>query len=101
VTRYLTQLRDQIVFLEVVDSRHVRMNAAKYLSAARLAREIIERDLGSLGMQAFVFEMLPTLQTTAENVYFDSHRCFADLDGSANAARAQRLADQLIQRARS
>jgi len=101
VTRYLTQLRDQIVFLEVVDSRHVRMNATKYLEAARLAREIIERDLGSLAMHAFVFDMLPTLQTTAENIYFDNHRRFADLDGSAHAARAQRLADQLIQRARS
>jgi len=101
VTRYLTQLRDQIVFLEVVDSRHVRMNATKYLEAARLAREIIERDLGSLAMHAFVFDMLPTLQTTAENIYFDNHRRFADLDGTARAARAQRLADQLIQRARS
>ncbi|GAB4551406.1 MAG: hypothetical protein IV105_04400 [Rhizobacter sp.] len=100
MTRTLTQLRDQIVFLEVVEARHVRMNAAKYLAAARLAREIIERDLGSLAMQAFVYDMLPTLQTTAENVYFDSHRRFADLDGTANADRAQRLADQVIQRAR-
>ena len=101
MTRYLTQLRDQIVYLEVVDSRHVRMNATKYLEAARLAREIIERDLGSLAMHAFVFDMLPTLQTTAENIYFDNHRRFADLDGTARAGRAQRLADQLIQRARS
>ena len=101
MTRNLTQLRDQIVFLEVVEARHVGMNAAKYLQAARLAREIIERDLGSLAMQAFVFDMLPTLQTTAENIYFDSHRRFADLDSSTRAAQAQRLADQLIQRARS
>ena len=99
--RHLNQLRDQIVFLEVVDSRHLRMNADKYLEAARLAREIIERDLGTLAMQAFVFDMLPTLQTTAENIYFDNHRRFADLDGSHNAARAQRLADQLIRRARA
>ncbi len=99
--RHMTQLRDQIVFLEVVDSRHVGMNAAKYLAAARLAREIIERDLGALAMRAFVFEMLPTLQTTAENIYFDSHRRFADLDGSARAGHAQRLADQLIERARA
>lgn len=101
MNRDMTQLRDQIVFLEVVDSRHLGMNAAKYLAAARLAREIIERDLGELAMQAFVFDMLPTLQTTAENIYFDSHRRFADLDGTANASRAQRLADQLIRRARS
>ncbi len=98
--RDMTQLRDQIVFLEVVDSRHVGMNAAKYLAAARMAREIIERDLGALAMRAFVFQMLPTLQTTAENIYFDSHRRFADLDGSAHASQAQHLADQLIQRAR-
>lgn len=99
--RHLNQLRNQIVFLEVVDSHHLGMNAAKYLAAARLAREIIERDLSTLAMQAFVFEMLPTLQTTAENIYFDSHRRFADLDGTTNARRAQQLADQLIHRARS
>ncbi|MBC7992139.1 MAG: hypothetical protein H7Z15_02695 [Rhizobacter sp.] len=101
MTRYMTQLRDQIVFLEVVDSRHVGMNAERYLAAARLAREIIERDLGALAMRAFVFDMLPTLQTTAENIYFDSHRRFADLDGNTDAAQAQRLADQLIKRARA
>lgn len=96
MSRKMTQLREQIVFLEVADARHVGMNAAKYLAAARSVREIIERELGILGMQAFVNTSLPTLQTTAENIYFDSHRRFADLDGSGNAGRAQAMADSLI-----
>lgn len=93
----MTRLRDQIVFLEMVDACHVRMNAARYLTAARLAREIVERELGGLAMQAFVSSALPSLQTTAENTHFDSHRCFADLDGNGAAQRAQAMADRLLQ----
>ena len=93
----ITRLRDQIVFLEMVDACHVRMNAARYLASARLARQIVERELGGLAMQAFVSSALPSLQTTAENTHFDSHRCFADLDGSGAARRAQAMADRLLQ----
>ncbi|MBC7958203.1 MAG: hypothetical protein H7Y33_20320 [Cytophagales bacterium] len=99
--RNMPQLRDQIVFLEVVDARHVGMNAKKYLAAARSVRTIIERELGGLAMHAFAIPELPTLQTTAENIYFDSHRRFADLDGSGNAVSALQLADTVIARARS
>ncbi len=93
---YMTRLRDQIVFLEVLEARHVGMNAGNYLAAARSAREIIEHELGGLAMQAFVSAALPSLQTTAENIYFDTNRRFADLDGSGNAGRAQAIADKLI-----
>jgi uncharacterized membrane-anchored protein len=96
VTRNLNRLREQLVFLEVADARQVGMNAGKYLAAARSVRYIVERELGILGMQAFVNAALPTLQTTAENIYFESHRRFADLDGSGNAIRAQAMADSLI-----
>lgn len=95
-----SRLRNKIVFMEATESRHVRMNAKRYLAAARAAREIVERELGGLDMSEFAFAGLPTLQTTAENIYFDSYRCLADLDGSGRAARAQRLADDLIERAR-
>lgn len=94
----MKQLRDHIVFLEVVDARHVRMDAAGYLLAARAARLIVRRELGVLTMQAFVSEVLPTLQTTAENIHFDSHRRFADLDGSGQAPLAQAMADRLMRR---
>ena len=83
----MKQLRDHIVFLEVVDARHLRMDAAGYLLAARAARLLVRRELGVLTMQAFVSEALPTLQTTAENIHFDSHRRFADSPTSTAAAR--------------
>ncbi len=92
----MTRLRDQIVFLEVLEARHVGMNAANYLAVARSVREIIQRELGELTMQAFVSAVLPTLQTTAENIYFDTNRRFADLDGSGNASRAQAITDSLM-----
>ena len=98
MTHNLKQLRDHIVLLEVIDARHVRMDAAGYLLAARAARQIVRRELGILTMQAFVSEALPTLQTTAENIHFDSHRRFADLDGSGQAECAQATADSLMWR---
>ena len=98
MTHDMKQLRDHIVFLEVVDARHVRMDAAGYLLAARAARLIVRRELGVLTMQAFVSDLLPTLQTTAENIHFDSHGRFADLDGSGQAQRAQAIADSLMRR---
>jgi hypothetical protein len=52
-------------------------------------------------MSAFAIAELPALQTTAENIFFDSHRCFADLDGSGHAVTAQEVADTLIAHARA
>lgn len=96
--REQTRLRDQIVFLEVAEGHHVKMNAWRYLWAARTARVIVERELGELEMRQFALPELPSLQTTAENIYFESYGCFADLDGSGHAAQAQRVAGQLIER---
>jgi hypothetical protein len=95
------RLQRQIVYLESADLRHLGMDAKRYLATARSVRATVERELGSLSMSEFVFSDLPTLQTTAENIYFDSHRCFADLDGSGRADIARHLADQLIARVRS
>ena len=96
--REQTRLRDQIVFLEVADGHHVEMNAWRYLWAARTARTIVARELGEVRMSEFAMPHLPTLQTTAENIYFESYGCFADLDGSGHAAVAQQQADQLLKR---
>jgi hypothetical protein len=98
VFREQARLRDQIVFMEVTENHHVKMNAKRYLTAARTAREIVERELGDLQMREFAIRELPALQVTAENIYFDSYGCFADLDGSGHAALAQRVADALIER---
>ena len=94
------RMKRQIVCLEVTDGRHVAMDAGAYMRAARELREAIGRELGQLSMRDFVNDSLPSVQTTAENVFFDHHRCFADLDGSGSAALAQALADALLQRLR-
>lgn len=103
--REQTRLRDQIVFLEVADHHHVEMNAWRYLWAARTARVIVERELGEVRMSEFTTSGLSTLQTTAENIYFESYGCFADLDGSGHAhvarAQADSLLDRLLDAARS
>lgn len=95
-----SRLRDQIVFLEVADYRLAAMDAARYLGAARAVRHSVARDLGHLPMRAFVGGTVEALVTTAENVYFDSHRRFADLDGSGRAMRAQAACDRLLRRLR-
>lgn len=99
--RNQTRLRDDIVFMDTADRGHTTMDAQRYQRAARTARDIVERELGSVKMSRFVFPDVPALQTMAENIYFESYGCFADLDGSGDAARAQALAAQALQRARA
>ncbi len=94
------RIRNQIVCLEVSDARHVAMDASAYLHAARELREAVRRELSALPMRAFQIRSLPSLQTTAENVFFDFHGRFADLDGSGTAGLAQGLSDSLLQRLR-
>ncbi|MBL0730044.1 hypothetical protein [Piscinibacter sp. HJYY11] len=98
--REQARLRDQIVFLEVAEGHHVEMNAWRYLWAARTARVIVSRELGEVQMRKFVLPALPALQTTAENIYFESYGCFADLDGSGHAAVAAQQAERLLERLR-
>ena len=98
--RKMTRLLDEIVFMEMADAHPDEMNAMRYFTAARSARELVERDLGGLPMEDFVTPMLPSLQVTAENIFFDAHGCFADLDGTGTAQQAQALASALMQRLR-
>jgi len=93
------RLREQLVLVELTDARHLRIDPRRYQTAARAMRETLRDELGKLPMQAFASELLPALQTTAENNYFDRYRRFAETDGSGDAARAQRLADACLQRA--
>jgi hypothetical protein len=101
VFRNKSRLLDQIVFLEAADAQHMGMDAKRYLATARSALKIVERELGTLSMSEFQIPELPSLQTLAENVYFDGRRRFADVDGSGRAFLAQVLADELIARASS
>ncbi len=93
-------ISNQIVCLEVTDGQHVAMDAAAYLRAARDLRDAIRRELGQLPMHAFVIQALPSVQAAAENVFFDHHRRFADLDGSGGAGLAQALTDRVLLRLR-
>ena len=92
------RLSKQIACLEVSDGHHIEMDAGAYLRAARELHETIQRELSALPMGAFVFLALPSVQTTAENVFFNNHRRFADLDGSGGAVQAQALTDCLLLR---
>ena len=94
------RITHQIVCLEVADAWHVAIDAGAYLQAARALREALQGELGHLPMRAFLVHALPSLQTTAENVFFEHHRCFADLDDSGCAGLAQALSDRLLQRLR-
>ncbi len=99
--RNQTRLRDEIVFMDITDRGHIPIDAQHYQRAARIAREIVERELGTVKMSRFIFPDVPSLQTTAENIYFESYGCFADLDGSGHATQAQELTQQLLARARA
>ncbi len=95
-----SRLRAQIVFLETLDTCRAQMHPSGYLAAARALRRTIENELSDFPMQAFVSPSLPTLETTAQNVFFETRRRFADLDGSGCAERAQHEADRLLRRLR-
>ncbi len=94
------RLCNQIVCLEVTDGRRIEIDAGAYQRAARDLRETIQREFGQLPMSAFLSRALPSVQTTAENVFFDHHRRFADLDGHGGSIRAQTLTDRMLHRLR-
>lgn len=94
------RLSEQIVCLEVTDACYVAMDANAYLHAARELRDAIRHEHEALPTAPFLVRVLPSVQTTAENVFFDQHRHFADLDGSGGAGLAMALSDGLLQRLR-
>lgn len=94
------RLRDHIIYLEASDARRLRMNAREYQTTAREVARVVRCELGDLPMQAFANETLTALETTAQNVFFDGHGRFADLDGSGNALRAQAIGHLLFARLR-
>ena len=93
-----SRLRAQIAFLETLETRRGDMHAGGYLAAAKALRNTIENELGNLPMQAFISPDLPALEVTAQNVFFESRRRFADMDGNGQAANAQTVADALLAR---
>jgi len=92
-------LREQLVLVEMTDALQLRIDARRYQTAAREIRLTLRDELGALPMHVFASELLPALQTTAQNNYFERHRRFAETDGGVSAAQAQRLADACLHRA--
>lgn len=95
-----TRLREHIVFIEETDRCRLRVDAQTYQQCARELVRVVRSELSNLPMVAFVGGTLKALETTAQNVFFDGHRRFADLDGSGDALRAQVIADLVLERVR-
>jgi len=93
-----TRLREQLVYLECVDSGHVQPDPRGYQRAAHALRQAVLNELSAVPMQKFVHGDLPALQAIAQNVFFETRGRFADLDGSGSTSRAAEVASALFNR---
>jgi hypothetical protein len=96
----IKQLRDLVVALDLAD-RHLKpLPADAYRDAAKLAQQLTREEMGLLPIGDFAG---PTnsLQNMAENIFFVSNGCFADLDGSGRAAVALTAGTALLERMRA
>lgn len=94
------QLTEDLLRLEMTETRQITLDAGRYQQAARVLKRTLAHELSGLPLQAFVNPLLPALQTTAENVYFASRGRFADLDHSGHAQLAQAVAEAVLRRLR-
>lgn len=95
----IKQLRDLVVALDLADRKLQPLPAVAYQAAARNAMRLTRDEMGLLPMSDFAGPA-NSLQNIAENIYFSSNRCFADLDGSGRAGIALRVGSALIERMR-
>lgn len=93
----IKQLRDLVVALDRADRNLDAMSPDAYRSAARKALVLTKEEMGLLPMIDFAGPV-NALQNLAENLYFGIHGCFADIDGSGRAPRAQRATRSLLGR---
>ena len=96
----IKQLRDLVVALDLADRNLRPLAADAYRDAARLAQRLTREEMGLLPMADFAGPV-NSLQNIAENIYFVSNGCFADLDGSGKAAVALGAGTALIRRMRA
>lgn len=96
----IKQLRDLVVALDLADRNLRPLAADVYRDAARLAQRLTREEMGLLPMGDFAGPV-NSLQNIAENIYFVSNGCFADLDGSGRAAVALSAGSALIDRMRA
>ena len=96
----IKQLRDLVVALDLADRNLRPLAADAYRDAARLAQRLTREEMGLLPMGDFAGPV-NSLQNIAENIYFVSNGCFADLDGTGRAPVARLEAAALIGRMRA
>jgi len=96
----IKQLRDLVVALDRADRNLAPMAPDEYRDAARRALRITREEMGLLPIGDFAGPV-NALQTFAENIFFGSNGCFADLDGSGRAPVAAPVAKELLGRLRS
>jgi hypothetical protein len=95
----IKQLRDLVVALDLADRNLKPLAADAYQDAARLAQRLTREEMGLLPIGDFAGPV-NSLQAIAENIFFVSNGCFADLDGSGRAALALTAGTALIERMR-
>ena len=96
----IKQLRDLVVALDLADRNLRPLAADAYRDAARLAQRLTREEMGLLPMADFAGPV-NSLQNIAENIYFVSNGCFADLDGSGQAGVALSTGTALMRRMRA
>ncbi|MEO7151656.1 MAG: hypothetical protein ABIX46_08105 [Burkholderiaceae bacterium] len=95
----IKQLRDLVVALDLADRNLQPLAADAYQDAARQAQRLTREEMGLLPIGDFAGPV-NSLQAIAENIFFVSNGCFADLDGSGRAAVALLAGTALIERVR-
>ncbi|MEO5881492.1 MAG: hypothetical protein ABIQ06_03675 [Caldimonas sp.] len=93
----IKQLRDLVVALDLADRNLVKMSPDAYRAAARRAMAMTREEMGLLPIGDFAGPV-NALQTFAENIFFGTNGCFADLDGSGRAPVAVPVARALLGR---
>jgi hypothetical protein len=96
----IKQLRDLVVALDRADRKLDTVDPGVYQGAARAALALTKQEMGLLPIGDFAGPV-NALQNFAENLYFATNGCFADVDGSGRAPTAQLQASALVARLRA
>ena len=96
----IKQLRDLVVGLDRVDRNLDAPDPDAYQAAARTALSLTNEEMGLLPIGDFAGPV-NSLQNLAENLYFGSNGCFADLDGTGRAPVALTATAALLGRLRA
>src|SRR5688500_1104592 len=95
----LKHLRDLVVALDLNDRNVRKLAPQEYRDAAAKALLLTHQEMGLLPMADFAGP-ISALQTMAENIYFQAHGRFADLDATGRATVAKTESRALYRRMR-